>query len=409
MTESLDPLRKSWHIILALGITQIVGYGSVFYSFSLLMEPLQQALFSSKSVIVGAFSTALLVSGICATFIGRTIDRIGGRVVMAVGSAIAAVLLAVLSRVGSVAELYAIYAGLGFAMAAIFYEPAFAVLTQLFGPHYRRAISALTLLGGLSSSIFWPLTQQLILHFGWRNALLVLAASNALICVPLHLLVLPKKPPGKSATKVVTGVVSKSLKEVLRESTFYWLGAALVANGLIFTSMAVHMMPILQSKGLSAVAAAGIGALLGPMQVTGRILELTIGKRYSILGIGRLAFGLVPVALLIFALASQTWLLVVFVLCYGLSNGVITIVRGAVPAELFGRDHYGAVAGALATPNMLAQAFGPFLASLLWMATGGNYDRTLITLAVIAFAGVCFFIVATRGHIAAAGRATDIS
>jgi MFS family permease len=409
MTEPHGPFRNSWHVILALGITQIVGYGSVFYSFSLLMEPLQQALFSSKSTIVGAFSTALLVSGICATFIGRTIDRIGGRVVMAAGSSVAAILLSALSRVSSVMELYVLYAGLGVAMAAILYEPAFAVLTQIFGPEYRRAISALTLLGGLASSVFWPLTQQLILHFGWRNALLILAACNAMVCVPVHLLMLPKKPAGKSAAKAVAGVVSKSLKEVLREPTFYWLGAALVANGLIFTSMAVHMMPILQSKGLSAAAAAGIGALLGPMQVTGRILELTVGKRYSILGIGRLAFCLVPIALLIFAVATQTWLLVAFVLCYGLSNGVITIVRGAVPAELFGRDHYGAVAGALATPNMLAQAFGPFLASLLWMATGGNYDRTLITLAVIAFAGVGFFIVATRGHMAASRRMSGTS
>jgi MFS family permease len=370
-----ERVRDSWAVIVALGLTQIIGYGSVFYSFSLLMEPLQQALGATKSVVVGAFSVALLIAGLCATLVGSTIDRIGGRMVMALGSAGAAILLASLSRVESVFALYAIYAGPGATMAAILYEPAFAVLTQIFGSNYRRAITALTLFGGFASTVFWPLTQQLIVHFGWRGALLVLAGLNILLCVPLHLMLLPGRglhaessPVARSKAKA-----SKSLREVLRERTFYWLCGAFVANGLIFSAMSVHMMPMLKAKGLSAAAAAAIGALVGPMQVTGRILELTTGQRFSIVRIGLLAVSLVPVALLVFATAeARYWPLVVFALLYGLSNGVITIVRGTLPAELFGRDHYGAVSGALAVPGMISLASGPFLASLLWMAMGGS-------------------------------------
>ena len=394
-------VRDAWAVIVALGITQIIGYGSVFYSFSLLMEPFQQALGATKSLVVGAFSVALLVAGLCATFVGGTIDRMGGRMVMALGSAAAAILLAALSRVETVVGLYAIYVGLGAAMAAILYEPAFAVLPQIFGSNYRRAITALTLFGGLSSSVFWPLTQQLIVHFGWRGALLVLSGLNILVCMPLHLLALPgrvarSKPGPNSASDVKD---SKSLREVLREPTFYWLGGALVANGLIFSAMSVHMMPMFQGKGLSASAAAAIGALVGPMQVTGRILELTAGRRFSIVRIGLLAFCLVPVALFVFATAGdKVWPLVLFALMYGVSNGVITIVRGALPAELFGRDHYGAVSGALAVPGMIALASGPFLASLIWMAMGGSYDRVLLALCIVSVSGVGFFFVATRGH-----------
>lgn len=396
-----ERVRDSWAVIVALGVTQIIGYGSVFYSFSLLMEPLQQALGATKSVVVGAFSVALLIAGLCATFVGSTIDRIGGRMVMALGSAGAAVLLAFLSRVESVIALYAIYAGLGVTMAAILYEPAFAVLTQIFGSNYRRAITALTLFGGFASTVFWPLTQQLIVQFGWRGSLVVLGGLNLLVCVPLHLLLLPGRAPVSRSRPLAGSMVrdSKSLREVLRERTFYWLCGAFVANGLIFSAMSVHLMPMLMAKGLSAAAAAAIGALIGPMQVTGRILELTTGQRFSIVRIGLLAVSLVPVALLVLATANaRYWPLVVFALLYGLSNGVITIVRGTLPAELFGRDHYGAVSGALAVPGMISLASGPFLASLLWMAMDGSYDRVLLALCAVSVTGVGFFYVATRGH-----------
>ena len=399
--SSYARVRDSWAVIIGLGLTQIIGYGSVFYSFSLLMEPLQEALGATKSVVVGAFSVALLIAGLCATFIGRTIDRIGGRMVMALGSAGAAVLLAALSRVESVFTLYAIYAGLGMAMAAILYEPAFAVLTQIFRSNYRRAITALTLLGGFASTVFWPLTQQLIVHFGWRGALVVLAGLNFLVCLPLHLLLLPGRLQHgeESPSSGSKGRDSKSLRQVLRERTFYWLCGAFVANALVFSALSVHLMPMLKAKGLSLAAAAALGALVGPMQVTGRILELTAGQRFSIGRIGLLAVSMVPIALIFLAAAeARYWPLVVFALLYGLSNGVITIVRGTLPAELFGRKHYGAVNGALALPGMISLASGPFLASLLWMSMGTNYDRVVLALCGVSIAGVGFYALAMRGH-----------
>ena len=168
-------------MICVLGITQIISYGSVFYSFSLLMQPLQLALGATKSMTVGAFSFALVVAGLCATYVGATIDRIGGRMVMTTGSIAAGLLLVALSCVESIIGLYVVYACLGATMAAILYEPAFAVLTRLFRANARRAITMLTLFGGLSSTVFWPLTQLLMAHFGWRDTLLILGAMNLLL------------------------------------------------------------------------------------------------------------------------------------------------------------------------------------------------------------------------------------
>jgi MFS family permease len=393
-------MRDSWGVICVLGITLIVSYGSLFYSFSLLMEPLQRELGATKNVIVGAFSIALVVAGLCSTHIGATIDRIGGRMVMTTGSVAAGLLLVLLSRVESVVGLYVLYACLGTAMAATLYEPAFAVLTRIFGTNARRAITTSTLFGGLAGSVFWPLTQELMARFGWRDTLVILGAMNLLLCAPLHLRFLPGRGPQRQTVPAGGRAPdSKSLREVLREPAFYFLGGAFMANGVIFSALSVHILSMMQSKGLSLATAALISALIGPMQVAGRIVELTVGQRFSIVRVGLLAMVMLPVSLLIFAASGfHLWPVIAFALMYGLSNGVVTIVRGAMPAHLFGREHYGAVSGALAMPQMFALASGPFLVSLVWTATGGNYDRVLVVLSALSATGVGFFYAAIRAH-----------
>lgn len=383
-----------------LGITEIISYGSAFYSFSLLMEPLQATLAASKGTIVGAFSVALVVAGLCATHIGSTIDRVGGRMVMALGSVATGLLLMALSRVETVAGLYAIYACLGAAMAATLYEPAFAVLTRHFHASARRAITALTLIAGFASTVFWPLTQLLISHFGWRETLLILGGLNLLICVPLHLRFLPGHERGAVSVPAGerAGMDSRSLREALRDPAFYFLGGTFVVHGVIFSAMSVHLLSMMQSKGLSAATAALVGALVGPMQVVGRVLELTAGQRFPIARVGLLAMALLVAALLVFANSgTHVWSLVAFAALYGLSNGVVTIVRGAMPALLFGREHYGAISGALAIPQMFALASGPFVVSILWMATGG-YDPVLFVLAGVTAIGLISFYAALRVH-----------
>ena len=320
---------------------------------------------------------------------------------MAAGSAAASLLLWMLAQVESVGGLYLIYFGLGVAMAAILYEPAFAVINQAFGSGARRAITTLTLIAGFSSTVFWPLCQFLIDSLGWRDAVAALAAMNLLVCLPLHLFVLPRhaRPRAAAGPGVRTNVRASNLAEVLRMPSYYWLAGALVTNGLIFSTMSVHMIPVLEAKGLSALGAAALAALIGPMQVAGRIFEFTVGRRFSIARVGLFALAAMPVALLLLlAAGTGSWMLALFAALYGASNGVFTIVRGALPAELFGREHYGAINGALSAPYLVSHALGPFLAAMVWTAFGGSYDRVLLTLALVAIAGVFFYRAATRGH-----------
>lgn len=384
------PQPRGW-LIPSLGLTQIVAWGSMFYAYGVLMQPMQDALGLSKPAIVGAYSVALLISGLLSTSAGSIIDRIGGRLLMGSGSLLAALMLACLSRVQNATELYLVWAGIGVAMSATLYQPAFAVITQVFGSDYRRAITHLTLFGGFASTVFWPLTQSLLQHVGWRETWLIYAAANLLLCLPIHVALPKGSGPAHGATPARTEKSATRLAAVLREPAFYLVTGAVTLNALVFAAMSLHMIPVLQAHGISAANAAWVGALVGPMQVLGRVLETTVGKRASTRQVGMIAICLLPLSLLLL-FASGPWLPVyaVFAALYGIGNGVMTIVRGALPAELYGRAAYGAISGAMATPVQIAVAAGPFVASLLY-AAGNGYPATLLALAGISAAGALLF------------------
>jgi MFS family permease len=395
-SQSSVRLRGAW-LIVALGVTQIVSWGSIYYLAALLMEPLRLALATSQPVIVGAVSLSILVSGLAAPWVGRRIDRHGGRVVMTAGSVAAVLLLTLLSRVGSVWLLYTIYIGLGLAMAATLYPPAFAVVTQAFGTSYRRAITVVTLFGGFASTVFWPLTTWLVQLLGWRDAVLVLAGINLLLCVPLHLL-LPPAPHSSTAPSSIRSP-ALSAREARRSPGFYALSLSFVGHAVVIAAISVHLLEMLTARGLSPGEAASLAALVGPMQVAGRIVELAISSRASAVAVGRFVTWLLPLSMLLLWAAADLGeiglLLVLFAALYGVGNGTMTIVRGAVPAELYGREHYGEISGALNGPSLVAGAAAPLLASLL-LAALGDYQRVLLVLAAIGALGAIGFAVAVH-------------
>jgi len=385
----------SFGTVAALGIAQIISWGSLYYAFSFLITPLMEASGGDKPTVFAAFSLGLLVSGLLSAPIGALIDRRGGRGVMTAGSLAGAVLLAALSQVQSVVALYAVWAGLGAVMAATLYDPAFAVITRLFSANYRRAITTLTLFGGFASTVFWPLTQFLISEIGWRQALLVLAALNLAVCVPVHWWVLSSSNISPRMRPVVTAG-SSAFRVALRTPVFYLLTLAFTGNALVFSATQVHMMSMLQAKDLSPASAAAVGAMIGPMQVTGRVLELAFASRLSASTVGILAMAFLPIALWLLSMAGVQWpMLVAFAVIYGIGNGAMTIVRGAIPAELFGRDAYGAINGAMAAPVTVAKAAGPLVAALLFAGLGG-YDGTLLVLIVIGAVSTAVFVLSTR-------------
>ncbi len=388
-------------MVWALSVTQIISWGSIFYAISVLITPIEQELGWSRNGIIGAFSLSLLFAGLTALPVGMLIDRFGGRIVMTAGSLAGAVLLLLLSRTQSLLGFYLTWIGLGVTMAMVLYEPAFTVITASFGTNARKAITALTLAGGFASTVFWPLTQALISNLGWRNALLVLALLNLCVCTPLHALFLPGSAPGKPAADPdVSGPIpdqaQPALREIVKTRVFLMLAVAFTANMLAFSALSVHLIPLLHERGFSMTDAVWLAAMVGPMQVAGRVWEYTIGSRFRATQIALIALALFPAALIILQFAGSGWMLVLaFAALYGASNGIMTIARGTIPVEIYGRARYGAINGALAAPVLASRALGPLVAAIIWSGAGG-YDTVIWVLTGIGLLAITSYWLAVK-------------
>jgi predicted MFS family arabinose efflux permease len=352
--------RAAWTVGI-LAVTQIVSWGSLYYAFSILAPTIARELRLSTELVYGAYSVSLLVAGLAAAPVGILIDRHGGRLVMSAGSVLAGIAVYWLSRAESAASLYGAWILLGVAMAATLYEAAFAVISRRHGDDARRAISTLTLFAGFASTVFWPLTLYLSSELGWRSTYACYALLQIVLCVPLHLLL---RDAQRSATARAAQRRSHTLGEALRHPTFWLLAVAFAVNTLVFSTLTVHLIPLLTRMNHPIEFAVLAASLIGPTQVAGRVLERSVADRISPETVGKLTFCGLPVALAILVFFGEHgWAVALFCTLYGASNGILTIVRATIPRSLFGPENYGAISGALAGPAMLSKAVGPVLAA----------------------------------------------
>jgi len=356
-------MRLRW-VVSALGIGQIISWGSLYYPIAVLASAIRDELRMSEVAVFGSFTVGLFVSGFAAPAIGRLIDAHGGRIVLAAGSACAALALTVLALAQGTLTLMAGFMLAGLAMAACLYDPAFATLHRISGPAYRKAVTALTLFGGFASTVFWPLSQFLLDAAGWRAALGVFAALNLLICLPLHLLMVPR---GKLAPVVPEPAQSATAEPVRHPAVFAWLASALALAAFLASALSAHVIGLLTSSGLSARDAVLASSLVGAMQVAGRVVEFTFSRHVRPLTVGTLAFVLLALALALLTQVHGAWIAAMaFATLYGASNGVMTIVRGTVPGELLGHAGFGALLGRLARPQFIARAVAPLALTLVF-------------------------------------------
>ena len=388
-----------FRLVPALGLTQIISWGALYYSIAVLGASIRDELGLSAAALFGAYSLSLLLSALTAPLAGRAIDRYGGRLVMSVGSVTAALALFAIAHAHSAMTLYAAWALAGIAMAMTLYDAAFATLSQHAGTSYRTALTALTLMGGLASTAFWPLSLKGLEWLGWRDTLSGFALLQIAICLPLHLAFVPRTvipiAPGRTGAEYENGTLAPES----RRPAFIALGAAFALNGFIVSALTVHMITLLQGKGLTLESAVWVGAFFGPMQVAGRILEFTIGRRFSSRRIGMIALWLLVGALaVLIALHGEVLLALAFAVVFGCSNGVVTIVRGTVPAELFGRAGYGGTLGSLAAPALFARAVAPFAFAPLAVPETASLGWLLL-LTVMAVLSVASFGIAVKKRI----------
>jgi predicted MFS family arabinose efflux permease len=374
-------MRSGWALIWALAIAQLVSWGSLYYSFSLFVVPMEAELGWSRTTLDGALSLGLLVAGLLAYPVGAWIDRHGGRAVMSLGSLSGAALLWAWSSTRSPVLFYALWLGLGWSLAATLYEPVFAVITRSFPQSYRLRITALTLVGGFASTVFIPLTQLFIDVLGWRHALLALSVCNIVIALPVHALLLygsePEAAVAGSAKPAALQGSAEAMRRALRHRVFWGLAVSFTLYYATFSAMTFHIIPLLSERAVPTATIVGAIAVIGPAQVVGRVGLLVFGTRISAALAGRLAFAAFPAAvILLLAFPASLVALFAFAVVYGAANGVITIVRGLAVPDLLWREGYGAINGALTLPANIARAAAPFGAALIWRASG-SYDAML--------------------------------
>ncbi len=367
-----------WLVITGLGITQIIGWGTTYYALGALSPDIALATGWPPALIFGAFSAALLVSGLISRWAGRFVDRHGGRRLMMTGSLLAALGLGLTGLIANPVTYIVGWLVLGVAMRLMTYDAAFASLAQIAGAQARRAISYLTLFGGLASTVFWPLSHWLSEGLGWQSTFLVFAALHVFICLPIHGLVL-KGARGEAHLDFNTDDAAKPLTGLERRKAMTLFAAALAINGLVFSGVSAHVVPLFEGLGFAGASAVGMAALIGPAQVASRLGEILLGPRLTTTQLGLLAFGLLPVALGVFAAGGFSWTAALaFAVLYGASNGLVTIAKGAVPLVLFGRRGYGEVLGIVSAPNLVLNAVAPLLFALLLSMTT---PQTALTIA----------------------------
>jgi predicted MFS family arabinose efflux permease len=382
------PLRA----LLILGVTQIVGWGTTYYTPTVLAPVMMADTGWSKTFVYMAFSWSLLFGAALASPAGRLVDRIGGRLAMSVGSALAALGCVVQASATAPWAFVLSWTILGGAMRLMLYEPAFATLTHVAGRDARRYISYLTIPGGFASSVFWPIGYVLAQEIGWRNTLYVFAALNLLLCLPLHMLLPAHKAPEPAAPAGAAAPEKTALLTgAARTQALVLLTLALALNQFVFSALSAHFVTIFTAFGVAASVVVGIAALKGAAQVAGRLWEIFHGRKFPAMVVGIVATGLLPLAFLPLPLGVTVTTLLIFTLLYGASNGLVTIVRGAVPLELFGTQGYGQLLGRMTGPGLVMAAIAPGAFAALFdlfgagAALGSLFVAALLSFALIAW------------------------
>ncbi|MFN3482793.1 MFS transporter [Rhabdaerophilum calidifontis] len=362
-TSALGPRVRL--AIFGLGITQIIGWGSTYYLLSLLAPEIGRALGLSSAATLAGASLPLVAAALFGPRIGRWQDRAGSRVVMSTGSIITGLGLGLLGFAPDAAFYYLAWSVIAIGGPMILYSAAFTALTQIAGAQARRAISFLTFMGGLASTIFWPFTAWLQSFLDWRSIAFVFAVMHLVICLGIHLR-LPATGEARSDAGTAPPALPPGLPPEAHLLAFLLLAAMLALNGLIFNAWSLLVFEVLKGIGFVPAAAIAIGSLVGAFQVAGRVGELLFGGRYSAMWTGLISAICLPVAFMVLQVSGGgVGLGGLFAALYGISNGLLTIARGALVLAMFGTRGYGERLNRVTVAQNAAGAVAPILGGFL--------------------------------------------
>jgi MFS family permease len=387
--EAAHPSPGYRATVWALALGQVLSWAVLYYAFSSLVLPMDTALGWGQPLMMGALTLSLAVWGAATYAVGAAIDAGHGRGVMVWGSVAAGLGTVAWSQVTQPWMLYPVFALLGAAMAATLYEPAFAVLTKRYPTRYRDGITTLTLVGGFASTLSFPAVAALFkAGLDWRQVLLVLGGVMLAVAL-LHAWAL-RGPMVVAGPAHEDPEADTTLHEALRHPSFWLLALCFMLYALAQAALWAHVMPAFADKGVSAADALLVVMTVGPAQVAGRLLYAWFGRRWSLRVLGAGVLAAMPAAMALFAVGRSLGALLLFAAIFGIANGLVTIVRGGLIPEYFGRSHVGRIGGLMSGIGLLARAAAPIAATALLLVLPGYRELMLVlaglgVLAVVAF------------------------
>jgi len=367
------------------GVTQTIGYGTLYYAFGVLAPAMAADTGYSLAAVYGLFSVAMAIGGVLAPRFGRLFDDHPPALVMAIGSALSALSLAAWALLPGKIPFAVLLVVVEVVSILVLYEAAFASIAHVVPKEMaRRTITGITFIAGFASTIFWPATQWLLAATDWQTVYLAYAILHLAICLPLHLLLwrlfprLPSEPEVAGEASALPAVTRADRKRRL----FPLLLVGFAANAFVISAVHLHLIGLLGGLGLASSAAL-IGGLIGPAQVAARVMEFSLARRTSIHMASFVAAWTLPAALAILAGGAPALAFAaVFAIVFGAGQGLSYIVRGVLPLELFGREGYGALSGRIGSVRLFVSAAAPFVTAILFERGGATI--ALVAILVIA-------------------------
>ena len=386
MQRMIPPSYRATVSALAAG--QLLLWAALYYAFTSFVLPMQRELGWDKALMMGAFTLGLALWGVGSYAVGAAIDQGHGRAVLSGGAALAGFGFVGWAFVTAPWMLYAVWALLGAAMSMTLYDPAFNVLTKRYPVRYREGITMLTLVGGFASTLCYPAVALLIPALGWRGALAAIGAV-LLAVAPLQAWAL-RGPAIVAAPSAHDARDDATLHEALRESSFWLLTLCFTCYAFASGALWAHMAPAFAAKGVSEADALWVVMAVGPAQVAGRLVYAALGQRWSLRVLGCIVLGGLPISLALFALSNRFAVLLLFALLFGIANGLVTIIRGGLVPQYFGRTHVGRIGGAMSSIGLFSRAAAPVAMAALLLLLPGYREAVLVlaglgVLSVLAF------------------------
>jgi hypothetical protein len=364
-------------VITALGIAQILAWGTSFYFPAVFAGPIVSQTGWSLGYVVGGTSIGLLIAGLISPQVGRIIDLHGGRPVLLASSLFYAAGLTLVGLAYALPVYLLAWVLIGFGMGTGLYDAVFAALGRMYGSAARGPITNLTLFGGFAGTVCWPLSAFMIEHLGWRSAWFIYAALHLFVMLPLQVGVV--RAPPKSDAEYSRQSVSGGMSHIGNEMLIFGLLAVVlsIAAG-IGSIVVVHLLIFLQARGLDFATAVSLGTIFGPAQVGARLVERVFGSRYHPVWTMIASCTLMAVGLLL--LYGAVPALVLVILLYGAGYGISWVGRGTLPLALFGPVRFPRLMGKLAFPSLIVQALAPSAGALLVESSGTNATIGILTL-----------------------------